>query len=187
MNVIIFGPPGSGKGTQGKLLAERLGVPQVSTGDLLRSAVQRGTDLGKDAKSYMDRGLLVPDDVIIGLIEDVLDAPTSHDGIIMDGFPRTTRQAEAVDRLLADRGATVDRVLLLDVPDDEVIRRLMRRAREQGRDDDTPQTIRRRLEVYRKETAPLIAYYREQGKLVDVPGTGDVSEIQELLGEALHA
>ena len=187
MNVIIFGPPGSGKGTQGKLLAERLGVPQVSTGDLLRSAVRRGSELGTKAKTFMDQGLLVPDDVIFGLIEEVLDAPGSRDGIIMDGFPPTTAQAEAVDRALAKRGAAVDRVLLLDVADDEVIRRLLGRAREQGRGDDTPETIKKRLEVYREETAPLIAYYRDQGKLVDVPGSGAINQIQELLAEALHA
>jgi adenylate kinase len=187
MNLMIFGPPGSGKGTQGKLLAERLCVPQVSTGDLLRSAVEHATDLGKKAKAYMDQGLLVPDALIIGLIEEVLDAPESRDGIIMDGFPRTTSQAEAVDRILAARGSAVDRVLLLDVADDEVIRRLLGRAQEQGRRDDTPETIKRRLEVYRQETAPLITYYRDQGKLIDVPGSGSISEIQGLLAEAVHA
>lgn len=187
MNIIILGAPGSGKGTQGKRLANHLGIPPISTGDLLRSAVERDTALGRHAKAYMEQGLLVPDDVILGLIEEVLQAAETSDGLIMDGFPRTVQQAKAVDRMLDDRGESVDVVLRLEVDEEELVRRMSGRAREQGRDDDTPETIRRRLEVFREQTAPLVAYYREQGKLVDVPGEGSVDEIQQRLVEALPA
>src|SRR5438132_582616 len=129
MNVILLGPPGSGKGTQGALLAERAKRPRYATGDLLRAAVQHGTSLGKRAKSFMDKGLLVPDDIILGLIGEVLAEPGAKDGIIMDGFPRTVPQAEAVGRLLGARRARVDHVLNFDVPDDELVRRMQGRAK----------------------------------------------------------
>jgi adenylate kinase len=187
MNIVMLGAPGSGKGTQGKRLAQHLGIPQVSTGDLLRSAVERGTDLGHQAKRYMDQGLLVPDDIILGLIREVLESPQTRDGLIMDGFPRTVEQAEAVDRMLAEHGESVDVALCLDVDEEELVRRMSGRAREQGRDDDTPETIRKRLEVFWEQTAPLITYYRDQGKLIDVPGQGSVDTIQRRLVEALPA
>jgi adenylate kinase len=185
MNVILLGPPGSGKGTQGALLAERAGVPRVSTGDLLRAAVAAGTPLGTQAKGYMDRGLLVPDDVILGLIGEVLHAPASARGVLMDGFPRTVPQAEAVDRLLAERGERIDYVLRIDVPEEELVRRMMGRARALGRSDDTPETIHQRLRVYEEQTAPLVAYYRDRGVVVDVPGVGSIDGIARSIGEAL--
>jgi adenylate kinase len=187
MNVILLGPPGSGKGTQGALLSECVGVPRVSTGDLLRSAVAGETTLGRQARGYMQKGLLVPDEIILGLIEEVLASPDAQRGIIMDGFPRTVAQAEAVDELLARRGEKVHRVLSLEVPEAELVRRLLGRARQEGRDDDTEETITQRLAVYREETEPLIAYYRERGVLAAVTGTGSVEEIADRMQEAARA
>jgi adenylate kinase len=179
MNIILLGPPGSGKGTQGARLSDRLDIPRVSTGDLLRSAVERGTPLGQQARSYMDQGLLVPDEIIVGLIEEVLASPEAESGILMDGFPRTIPQAEAVDRALEARGATVDCVLNIDVPEDELVRRMMGRAREQGRADDTPETIRKRFQVYVEQTAPLVQYYEERGVVRNVEGIGSIDEIAQ--------
>jgi adenylate kinase len=179
MNIILLGPPGSGKGTQGAILAERMGIPRVSTGDLLRRAVERETPLGQQARSYMDQGLLVPDEIIMGLIEEVLASPEADGGILMDGFPRTVPQAKAVDEALAARSATVDCVLNITVPEDELVRRMMGRAREQGRADDTPETIRRRLQVYLEQTAPLVAYYEERGVVRTVDGSGNIDEIAQ--------
>lgn len=185
MNIILLGPPGCGKGTQGAVLARRLGAPRVSTGDLLRAAVRDGTPLGKKAQSYMDQGLLVPDEIILGLIEDVLGSDEARQGMIMDGFPRTPAQAEAVDRLLAARKLQIDKVLNFEVPDDELVRRMQGRAAQEGRADDTPEAFRKRLEVYREQTAPLVVYYRKRGKLAEVPGTGTVEEISGRVQKAV--
>lgn len=185
MNIILLGPPGSGKGTQGALLSQHTGLPRVSTGDLLRDTVERDTPLGREAKRYMDQGLLVPDTVILGLIEEVLASPEAAAGIIMDGFPRTAAQAEAVERLLAERQTAVDRVLSIEVPEDELVRRMMGRAKREGRDDDTPETIRQRFAVYAEQTAPLIAFYTERGLLTDVSGMGSVEEIAGRVREAV--
>lgn len=185
MNVILLGPPGAGKGTQGKILADRLGVPKVATGDLLRAAVTNGTPLGRQAQDYMDQGLLVPDEIIMGLIEEVLKAPEAEQGIVMDGFPRTTVQAEAVDMLLRDRGGRVDRVLNFVVPDDELVNRLRGRAADEGRTDDTPETIRKRLAVYREQTEPLVVYYRDRGLLTEVEAAGTIEDIAERVQEAI--
>jgi len=185
VNVIMLGPPGSGKGTQGALLSEGTKLPRISTGDVLRSAVESGTPLGLEAKGYMDRGLLVPDEVIVALIEEVLALPEAEGGVIMDGFPRTVAQAEAIGDRLDTRGSAVDRVLSIEVPEEELVRRMLGRAAEEGRSDDTPEAIQRRLEVYREQTEPLISYYRERGVLVDVDGTGTVEEIARRVQEAL--
>jgi adenylate kinase len=185
LNIILLGPPGSGKGTQGALLAERAGLPRISTGDLLRRAVAEGTPVGEQAKGYMDRGLLVPDEVILGLIAEVLRSPEAARGILMDGFPRTVPQAEAVDRLVAERGGRIDHVLLIDVPVDELERRVLGRARQQGRSDDTVETIRHRLCVYEEQTAPLVEYYRQRGVVVDVRGVGSIADIARHIAEAL--
>ena len=176
--VMILGAPGSGKGTQGKLLAEHLGIPQVSTGELLRTAVKDGTPLGRDAGSYMDKGLLVPDEIIFGLIRQILDSATAKRGVLMDGFPRTIPQAEAVDRMLKAKGAKVDRVVLLEVDDQELVERLLARAAKEGRSDDNPESIRKRLTVYRKETEPLIAWYERHGVVRRVDGMGTIEAIQ---------
>lgn len=186
MFILLLGAPGAGKGTQGALLAGRLGLPKITTGDLLRAAVAAGTPLGREAKRYMEQGKLVPDAVVLGLIKDELDAPRAKDGAIFDGFPRTAAQAELVDRTLAERGQRLSHVLLLDVSDDELVRRLAGRAGTEGRADDTPETVRTRLEVYRRETAPLVAHYAQRGAMHRVPATGSVDqvakEIQRLVG-----
>jgi adenylate kinase len=187
MNIILLGPPGSGKGTQGARLADRMGIVRVATGDLLRAAVGAGTPLGRRAQNYMEQGLLVPDDVILGLIGEVLATPEARDGIIMDGFPRTILQAQAVDGLLSSRGQTVDHVLTFAVPEEELISRMLGRAADQGRKDDTPEAIRRRLAVYREQTEPLIAFYEERDVLAEVLGTGSVEEVANRVDQALKA
>jgi adenylate kinase len=187
MYVMILGAPGSGKGTQGKLLAAHLGIPQVSTGDLLRAAVRDGTPLGTQAKGYMDKGLLVPDDIIIGLIREILDADAARGGVLMDGFPRTVAQAEAVDRLLAARKRRVDHVAVLEVDEPELVQRLLGRAAKEGRSDDNLQSITQRLAVYRDQTAPLIAYYEGQGVVRRVQGMGEIDAIQQRLRRAVAA
>jgi adenylate kinase len=187
MYVILLGPPGAGKGTQGQILAERTGLPRVATGDVIRAAMRDGTPLGKKAKEYYDQGLLVPDDVILGLIEQVLAVPKAANGVIMDGFPRTVAQAEAVDRLLRKRNAAVDHVLEFQVPRDELVRRLSSRAAAEGRVDDAPEAIAKRLEVYRKQTEPLIAFYRGRGILTVIQGTGDREMIAERVREGVGA
>ncbi len=187
MYLILLGAPGSGKGTQGAILAQRLGVPKVATGDLLREAVKQETALGKEAESYMTAGLLVPDEVILGLIEEVLQSPEAADGIVMDGFPRTVAQAEAVDRLLEARRARVDGVIVFDVAQDELVTRMLGRAREQGRGDDTPDAIRKRLEVFVEETAPLNAYYEERGIVHRISGVGTILDVARRVREAVGA
>jgi adenylate kinase len=177
VDLIILGAPGSGKGTQGALLAQRLGIPKISTGDLLRAAVKDGTPLGRKAQGFMDQGLLVPDEIILGLIAEVLQSREAARGVIMDGFPRTLPQAEAVDRLLRPLSRHVDRVLLIDVTEDELVDRMVKRARIEGRADDTPETIRKRQAVYREQTAPLIAFYEERGIVRRVDGLGTIEEI----------
>ncbi|HTT66519.1 MAG TPA: adenylate kinase [Gemmatimonadales bacterium] len=184
---MILGAPGSGKGTQGKLLAEHLGIPQISTGELLRAAVKQGTPLGRQAKGYMDQGLLVPDDVVLGLIRQILESKEGARGVLMDGFPRTVPQAAAVDRMLAGRGDRVDVVLLLEVAEDELVRRLLGRAAKEGRSDDNLESIKQRLKVYHEQTAPLVAHYDGQGVVKRVPGTGGVDEIQVRVREVVGA
>lgn len=187
MYVMILGAPGSGKGTQGKILAGHLGIPQVSTGDLLRAAVKAGTPLGKEAQGYMDQGLLVPDGVILGLIREILASDAAKGGVLMDGFPRTVAQAEAVDRLLTEHRQRVDHVAVLDVDEAELVQRLLGRAAKEGRSDDNLHSIQQRLKVYHDQTAPLIAYYDRQGVVRRVPGSGDVDAIQVRLRQAVDA
>ena len=185
MYLMILGAPGSGKGTQGKLLAEHLKVPEVSTGELLRAAVRQGTALGKEAKKYMDQGNLVPDNVVLGLIKEILDSKEAARGVMMDGFPRTVAQAQAVDQLLCAKQAKVDRVVLLDVAEEELTRRLLARAAKEGRSDDNLESIKTRLKVYLDQTQPLISYYEKQGVVRRVPGMGSVDDIQKRAREAL--
>jgi adenylate kinase len=177
--ILLLGAPGAGKGTQGSILAERLGLPKITTGDLLRAAVKAGTPLGRDAKKYMDKGQLVPDAVILGMITDELAKPEAAQGAILDGFPRTAPQAEMVDRTLAERGGRLTHILLLEVPDDELVRRIHGRAGVQGRSDDAPETIRTRLQVYQRDTAPLIAHYAQRGNVHRVPAVGSIEEIAD--------
>ena len=179
MFILILGAPGSGKGTQGKLLAERLGLPKITTGDLIRAAMRDGTPLGVEAKKYYDEGKLVPDSVVLGMIKDELDRPEAKEGAILDGFPRTAAQAELVDKTLGQRGQRLNHILLLDVTEDELVRRMSLRAQVEGRVDDSPDTIKTRLQVYQRDTAPLIAHYAQRGNVHHVPGTGSVDQISE--------
>lgn len=177
MFILLLGAPGSGKGTQGKILAERLGLPKITTGDILRAAVKAGTPLGREAKRFMDDGKLVPDSVILSLIKAELDKPEAAGGAVLDGFPRTAVQAELVDRTLAERGQRLNYILLLDVPEEELIRRMRARSAQEGRSDDTPEAIQTRLQVYQRDTAPLVAHYVQRGIMHRVPGVGTVDEI----------
>jgi len=203
MKLILLGPPGAGKGTQAALIAKEYGIAHISTGDMLRAAVKQGTELGVRAKSYMDAGELVPDDVVIGIVAERLGLPEYAKGYMLDGFPRTVAQAEALDVALSSSGGRLDRVISFEVPDDEVIRRLGGRrvcercgatfgavdGEECGlcggrlitRDDDQPEAIARRLQVYRAQTEPLIDYYDRAGILAAIPATGTVAEIFDLV------
>ena len=183
-NVMILGAPGSGKGTQGKILADHLGIPQVSTGDLIRAAMKQGTPLGVKAKGYYDQGLLVPDELIFGLIQEILDSPPAAKGVLMDGFPRTIPQAEAVDKMLQAKQAKVDRVVLLEVPEQELVQRLLGRAAKEGRADDNIESITQRLKVFHAQTAPLIAFYEGRGIVKRVDGRGDIDAIQQRMRQA---
>ena len=204
MRLIFLGPPGAGKGTQVRTLAAERGVPQIATGDMLREATAKGTRLGLEAKSYMNRGALVPDDVVVGLVAERLDAPDAKKGFILDGFPRTVAQAEALERLLEDRGLAVERVIYFEVSEKELLRRLTGRRmcrqcqhpyhiefsppKRAGRcdqcggelyqrEDDGEAAVRHRLEVYATQTVPLLEYYRSRGLLTAIPGEGSPQEI----------
>jgi adenylate kinase len=177
MNLILLGPPGAGKGTQGHRLSKRYNIPEISTGDMLRSAVHKGTPLGREAKSYMDRGALVPDEIMIGIIRERLAQDDTERGFILDGFPRTVAQAEALARLSEEQQRPIEHVISIEVPQEELLQRLAGRRQVEGRQDDTDEAIRYRLEVYARETAPLIDYYRRQGLLRCVVGVGTIDEI----------
>jgi adenylate kinase len=187
MRIVLLGPPGAGKGTQGVRLAEALGITHLATGDLLRAEVAAGSELGKLAKSYMDRGDLVPDDVIIGMIKSRLSGRGGESGMVLDGFPRTVTQAEALDAALKQSGQPLDRVIYFDVGRDELVKRLINRAKEQGRSDDTPETIERRMDVYEKQTAPVLEYYRRSGQVREIDGMGVPGEVFERLKKAAKA
>src|SRR6186997_2077357 len=196
LNLVLLGPPGSGKGTQGERLNEDLRLPYYATGDILRAAVRDETEIGLAAKEYMDRGDLVPDEVIVGVIAERIDSSEALDGFILDGFPRTTPQAEALDAKLRELGRAVTAVLLIDVSDDEVVRRLGGRrtcaanghvfhvefeppAQEGVRDDDKPEVIRKRLQTYHEKTEPLVAYYDHRNVLRRIPGEAPPDEVAE--------
>ena len=177
MNLILLGPPGAGKGTQGHRLSERYNIPEISTGDILRSAVREGAPLGREAKSYMDRGALVPDEVMVGIVRERLAQDDTEPGFILDGFPRTVAQAEALTHLSEEQQRPIEHVISIEVPQEELLQRLAGRRQLEERHDDTDETIRHRLEVYEHETAPLIDYYRRQGLLRRITGVGTVDEI----------
>ena len=187
LNIVIFGAPGSGKGTQSDKLIEHYNLFHISTGDVLRDNIKRGTELGKTAKGYIDQGQLVPDELIIDILAQVLDENKDQatEGVIFDGFPRTIPQAEALEQLLADRGTQVDAVVGLEVPEEELIRRILLRGQMSGRSDDNEETARKRLETYHNQTSPLKAYYQEQGKYRAIDGLGSIDGIFELIKEAL--
>jgi adenylate kinase len=191
LNLVLFGPPGAGKGTQAKLLMQARALPQLSTGDMLRSAIAAGTDLGLSAKAIMDRGDLVSDDIVIGIIAERLDHADCASGAIFDGFPRTIAQAQALDLLLEERGKKIDLVIELKVNDAAVLERAALRVREMmaagqtPRSDDEPETVKARQDVYYRDTAPLIAYYRNQGKLKTVDGMAPISDVTKNIAVAL--
>lgn len=185
--LIFLGPPGAGKGTQAKNLAQHCDIPHISTGDILRSAVQKGTVLGLKAKEYMERGELVPDQLVQDLIPERLSQADTHAGWILDGFPRNLKQAEFLEQLLQELGRGSTQAINLDVPDEVVVSRLLGRAKIEGRADDTEAAIRRRLEVYRQETAPLISYYRDRQQLKSVNGDQPLEQVTAELRMALEA
>jgi adenylate kinase len=187
MRIVLLGPPGSGKGTQAARLAVELGVPHLSTGDLLRGAVREGTELGRRVKGYMDRGELVPDAVILDLIGSHLGEERFQNGFLLDGFPRTPAQASGLEDLLEVRGERIDLVPLLLVDAQELVQRLQGRARIEGRSDDTEAVIRRRLAVYASQTEPLVDYYRRKGLLAEVAGKGTPDEVYDRLRSAIKA
>ena len=201
MDIVLLGPPGAGKGTQGELLAERLGIPKLATGDVLRDAVKQGTPRGKEAQAYMERGDLVPDDVILGIMREAITKPSATRGVILDGVVRTVKQAEGLESILDDIGRTVDIVLMFEVPDEELVKRLGGRTvcgdcqtpykgREPDgkcdkcggklirRKDDEPEAIRNRLSVYKEQTAPVLDWYRKSGTRVEtINALGGVEEV----------
>lgn len=181
MRLILLGPPGSGKGTQAALMKEQLEVPTISTGAMFRAAIQNGSAMGRQARGYIEKGELVPDDITMGIVrERILKSDCDH-GYILDGFPRTVRQAEMLQEFLAERDEALDAVLKFDVSDDSLIQRL----KERSRDDDTDQTIETRLRVYRKQTEPLVDFYSRIGLLKEVRGMGSVQEISRCIRETL--
>jgi adenylate kinase len=185
MRLILLGPPGAGKGTQAKVLVESYGIPQLSTGDILRSAIQNRTPLGLAAKEVMDRGDLVSNDIVNGIVSDRLDADDCKAGFILDGFPRTIGQAEALDGMLADKGMELDAVIEMTADADVLVARVINRAKESNRPDDNPEVIRKRLEVYKNDTAPLVDYYRKRGLVKTVDGMEPVEQVTAAIKAAI--
>jgi adenylate kinase len=185
MRLLLMGPPGAGKGTQAVRIAERLGIPTISTGDIFRRNLAEGTDLGRQAKVYMDAGEYVPDDVTNGMVADRLAQPDAAAGWLLDGYPRTLAQVDALDGMLAAAGTSLDAVVELTVDTEALVARLLRRAEIEGRADDNEATIRRRMEVYAEQTAPLTDTYSSRGLLRRVDGMGAIDEVTERIGAAL--
>ncbi len=182
IKVVFLGPPGAGKGTQAKIIAQKYNIPLIILGDILREAVKNQTQLGKIAKEYMDKGELVPDEIVSGIIKEALIKVNAKEkGFILDGFPRTLNQAKVFEKMLEELNINLDKVLFLDVPDEELIKRMLAR----GREDDTEDIIRNRLKVYYEKTAPVINYYEEKGLLIKVNGVGNIEEVTSRIKKAL--
>jgi adenylate kinase len=187
LNVVLFGPPGAGKGTQSEKLITKHQLIHLSTGDILRNEVAQKTELGMEAKKLMDQGLLVPDEIVIGMIEKKIDAAESPEGFIFDGFPRTAAQAEALDKMLSKKNTSISMMLALEVEVEELIRRLLNRGKDSGRpDDQNEDVIRKRINEYNNKTAPLKEFYTKQGKFHGIDGAGDIDEIFEKLESAIE-
>ncbi len=187
MRLLIMGPPGAGKGTQAKVVADRYGVPAISTGDIFRANVSQGTPLGVEAQKYMDAGDYVPDEITNLMVRDRIDEEDAQPGFLLDGYPRTLAQVEELDKMIEHTGHRLDAVVVLTVDDEELINRLLQRSETEGRADDTEEVIRRRQEVYNQQTAPLIDVYRERGLLVEVDGLGEIDEVTARILEALDS
>ncbi|WP_103664163.1 adenylate kinase [Gracilimonas amylolytica] len=183
MNIILFGPPGAGKGTQAKKLQDEFNIPQLSTGDIFRSAIKNETPLGVKVKSILDNGELVPDETVVDLVADELSKEKYQDGYILDGFPRTVAQAEAFDQYLENHYDELDAFISLSVPEEELVKRILSRG--EGRSDDTEEKVKTRLEVYQKETKPVLDHYQKQDKVQEVNGLGTIDEIFDRIKEAL--
>lgn len=185
--IVLLGPPGAGKGTQAAALIDALGIPHVSTGDMLRAAVKAGTPVGQKAKAVMDAGELVSDEIVIGIAEERLSEDDAKQGFLLDGFPRTQAQAEALDVLLGRLGVELDCCLALTVDNEAVVRRLLKRAEIEGRADDNEDTIRERMRVYDKETAPLLEFYGSRDRLIEVDGMGSIDAVEERIRKSLNS
>ncbi len=186
MNIVVFGAPGSGKGTQSEKLIEKYGLHHISTGEVLRDHIARETSIGKVAKTYISKGQLIPDSLMINILEDIIDnEPKAMNGLILDGFPRTVPQAHALEELFRGRGMKLDHVIGLEVPEDELVDRMIKRGKETGRADDNIDTIKNRLKVYHESTTPLRDYYMKKGKYRAIKGTGTVDGIFAAISAAL--
>ncbi len=187
LNVVLFGAPGSGKGTQSEKLIDEFGLYHISTGEVLRDHIRRGTELGKIADSYISRGQLIPDDLMIRILDDVLEKEAADKkGVVFDGFPRTIPQAEALKELLLKRGTDLHAVIGLEVPEEELVERMLNRGKQTGRADDNLETIKNRLQVYHNQTHPLREYYTNEGKYLPINGTGSVDEIYDNIANGIE-
>ena len=185
LNIVIFGAPGSGKGAQSERIVEKYGINHISTGDVLRAEIKNGTELGKTAKGYIDQGQLIPDELMIDILASVFDSFKDSKGVIFDGFPRTIAQAEALKKMLAERGQDVSVMVDLDVPEEELMVRLIKRGKDSGRADDNEETIKKRLHVYHSQTAPLIDWYKNEKKYQHINGLGTMEGIFAEICEAV--
>ena len=185
LNIVIFGAPGSGKGTQSERIVEKYGINHISTGDVLRAEIKNGTELGKTAKGYIDQGQLIPDELMIDILGSVFDSFKDSKGVIFDGFPRTIAQAEALKKMLAERGQDVSVMVDLDVPEEELMVRLIKRGKDSGRADDNEETIKKRLHVYHSQTSPLIDWYKNEKKYQHINGLGTMDGIFADICEAV--
>ena len=185
LNIVIFGAPGSGKGTQSERIVEKYGINHISTGDVLRAEIKNGTELGKTAKGYIDQGQLIPDELMIDILASVFDSFKDSKGVIFDGFPRTIAQAEALKKMLAERGQDVTVMVDLEVPEDELMTRLIKSGKDSGRADDNEETIKKRLHVYHSQTAPLIDWYKNEKKYQHINGLGTMDGIFADICEAV--